>query len=121
MKSFWTNPTMFWGAGTLLLRTSRSGTDALLHALLQEMQTAVRGVNGSIPLAPSTMADLCRRAMARTCFTLVLLSVAGLMALLLGIVGIYSVEATKSVETFFAKPRRPACPALLRDRRHFWF
>jgi len=37
------------------------------------------------------MGDLYRRSMARTSFTLVLLSVAGLMALLLGIVGIYGV------------------------------
>jgi ABC-type antimicrobial peptide transport system permease subunit len=58
------------------------------------MQTAVRSVNGSIPLAvPNTMGDLYRRSMARTSFTLALLSVAGLMALLLGIVGIYSVTA----------------------------
>jgi predicted permease len=90
MKSFWTNPTIFWGIGTLLMRTPRAGTEALL----QEMQSAVRGVDSSIPLAtPSTMGDLYRSSMARTSFTLVLLSIAGLMALLLGIVGIYSVIA----------------------------
>jgi putative ABC transport system permease protein len=90
MKSFWTNPTMVWGIGTLMLRTARAGTEALV----QDMQSAVRGVNGTIPLAmPSTMGDLYRRSMARTSFTLVLLSVAGLMAMLLGIVGIYSVIA----------------------------
>ena len=90
MKSFWNNPTMFWGIGTLLVRTPRAGNESLV----QEMQTAVRSVNAGIPLAtPSTMGDLYRRSMSRTSFTLVLLSVAGLMAVLLGIVGIYSVIA----------------------------
>jgi predicted permease len=90
MKSFWTNPTLFWGIGTLALRTPRAGSEAVF----QEMQTAVRSVNAGIPLAtPSTMGDLYRRSMARTSFTLVLLSIAGLMSLLLGIVGIYSVIA----------------------------
>jgi len=47
-----------------------------------------------MPLAdPKTVGELYTKSMARTSFTLVLLSVAGGMALLLGIVGIYGVIA----------------------------
>lgn len=90
VKSFWNNPTMFWGIGALVVRTSRAGTEALV----EDMQGAVRSVNSGIPLAtPATLGELYRRSMARTSFTLVLLSVSGFMALLLGIVGIYGVIA----------------------------
>jgi len=90
MKSFWNNPTLFWGIGSLIVRTPRAGTEALV----QEMQRAVRGVDSRIPLSsPSTVGDLYRRSMERTSFTLLLLSVAGLMALLLGIVGLYGTIA----------------------------
>jgi len=47
-----------------------------------------------VPLAnPTTVGELYTKSMARTSFTLVLLCVAGAMALLLGIVGIYGVIA----------------------------
>jgi len=49
-------------------------------------------VNPNLPIADvRTMGDIYRQSMARTSFTLVLLLLAGLMALLLGIVGIYAV------------------------------
>jgi ABC-type antimicrobial peptide transport system permease subunit len=49
-------------------------------------------VDGDLPLAgTTTVSELYRKSMARTSFTLVILCVAGAMALLLGIVGIYGV------------------------------
>ena len=90
MKNFWSNPTLFWGIGTLVVRTPRAGTEVFM----EEMQRAVRGVNSSIPLAaPSTLDDLYRRSLSQTSLALVLLCVAGSMALLIGVVGIYGVIA----------------------------
>jgi len=52
----------------------------------------VWSINGDLPLAePVTVEELYTKSMARTSFTLVMLCVAGSMALLLGIVGIYGV------------------------------
>jgi ABC-type antimicrobial peptide transport system permease subunit len=49
-------------------------------------------VNANLPVfAVSTMEDLYDRSLASTSFTLVMLGIAGTMALLLGIVGIYGV------------------------------
>jgi hypothetical protein len=73
-----------------VLRTPRAGS----AALLVEMQKAVWSVNPDLPLADAkTLNDLARQSMARTSFTLVILCVAGSMALLLGMVGIYGVIA----------------------------
>ena len=72
------------------IRTPRAGS----QAFLKEVQEQVWSVDPNLPLAePATMADLYTKSMARTSFTLVLLSIAGAMALLLGIVGIYGVIA----------------------------
>jgi ABC-type antimicrobial peptide transport system permease subunit len=58
------------------------------------MQKAVWSVNPDLPLADAkTLNDLARKSMARTSLTLVILCVAGSMALLLGMVGIYGVIA----------------------------
>jgi ABC-type antimicrobial peptide transport system permease subunit len=58
------------------------------------MQQAVWSVNGDLPLASvGTMQQLYRQSMARTSFTLVMLAIAGSMALGLGILGIYGVIA----------------------------
>ena len=54
----------------------------------------VWSVNANLPLASvHTMDYFYRRSMARTSFTLIMLGVAGGMALLLGVVGIYGVIA----------------------------
>jgi ABC-type antimicrobial peptide transport system permease subunit len=56
------------------------------------MQQAVWGVNGSLPLASvGTLQQLYTQSMARTSFTLVMLAIAGTMALALGVIGIYGV------------------------------
>jgi ABC-type antimicrobial peptide transport system permease subunit len=61
---------------------------------MKEVQEQVWSINSGVPLAdPQTVGELFTKSMARTSFTLVLLSVAGGMALLLGIVGIYGVIA----------------------------
>ncbi len=73
---------------TFAVRSSRAGSQAFFH----EIQQAVWQVNANNPLAdPRTMDEMYRKSMARTSFTLVLLSAAGAMALLLGIIGIYGV------------------------------
>jgi predicted permease len=70
------------------MRTQRAGTQAFIN----EMQRAVWSVNANLPVADiSTMQDLYSDSMARTSFTLVMLAIAGSMALALGILGIYGV------------------------------
>src|SRR5690606_27402135 len=60
----------------------------------QEGQQAVWAVNPNLPVArPATLADLYDRSMAQTSFALIVLGVAGGVALLLGLVGIYGVIA----------------------------
>jgi len=100
-------PMVFWGAMLLVpylptrtVDVSRSVTfavhsdDAGTQGFLNEVQQAVWSVNANLPVAsPRTMADIADASMARTSFTLVMLAIAGAMALLLGIVGIYGVIA----------------------------
>ncbi len=73
---------------SVAIRSNRAGSTSLLHAV----QQAVWSVNPSLPLAEvQTMEELYRKSMARTSFTLLMLAIAGGMALLLGVVGIYGV------------------------------
>jgi len=75
-------------AATFVIHSSRAGSEGFLS----EMQQAVWSVNSSLPLASvETMQDLYGRSLARTSFTLVMLAIAGSMALALGIIGIYGV------------------------------
>jgi ABC-type antimicrobial peptide transport system permease subunit len=54
----------------------------------------VWSVNAALAVAnPETMRETLDRSMARTSFTLVMLAIAGAMALLLGLIGIYGVIA----------------------------
>jgi predicted permease len=71
-----------------IVRSPRAGS----AAFMSEVQQAVWSIDGDLPLANThTVIELYRKSMARTSFTLVILCVAGGMALLLGIVGIYGV------------------------------
>jgi predicted permease len=71
-----------------MIRSDRAGTENLLN----QVQQAVWGVNGNLPVAsPGTMQEIYGQSMARTSFTLVMLGIAGSMALLLGVIGIYGV------------------------------
>lgn len=77
-----------WRNVYFVMRSSRAGTPALLH----EIEQAVWSVNANLPLADmSTMEEISSESMARTSFTLVMLAIAGSMALALGIIGIYGV------------------------------
>jgi ABC-type antimicrobial peptide transport system permease subunit len=73
---------------TIAIRSARAGSDAFM----KEVQQAVWSLDPELPLSSvRTLGYLYRKSMARTSFTLVMLGVAGGMALLLGIVGIYGV------------------------------
>ena len=86
--------TVYFRAGgrgvTFAIRSERAGTEAFLR----EVAAAIHAVNPSLPLAKvRTLNDVYRRSMARTSFALVLLGIAGAMALALAIVGVYGVLA----------------------------
>ena len=59
---------------------------------LTELRQAVWSVNANLPVASMrTMQDIYSQSLARTSFTLVMLGIAGTLALALGFVGIYGV------------------------------
>jgi len=84
---------MFWGddvrvtrGGVFLVRTGRAGTEAFLG----EARNAIWSVRPNMPVfLVSTLGDVYRESLSRTTFTLTMLAIAGTMALLLGVVGIY--------------------------------
>ena len=79
-----------WGSVDFVMRSNAAGTESLLKQIRQ----AVWAVNDSLAVAaPLTMQEIYNQSMARTSFTLVMLAIAGAMALLLGLVGIYGVIA----------------------------
>jgi predicted permease len=70
------------------IRSPRAGSEAFLR----EVREAVWSVNPNLPLSRvHTLEYYHSLSMARTSFTLIMLAVAGGMALLLGVVGIYGV------------------------------
>ena len=73
-----------------IIRTPRAGSEAFL----KDAREAVWSVDANLPLAEMhTLEYFYSRSLARTSFTLIMLGVAGSMALLLGVVGIYGVIA----------------------------
>jgi predicted permease len=71
-----------------VIRTPLAGSQAFMN----EVRHVVRFDDASLPLAdPNTIGYYYSRSMARASFTLVMLAIAGIMALLLGVVGIYGV------------------------------
>jgi predicted permease len=75
---------------TFVVRSPLAGTEAFVG----QLRRALWSVDPNLPLANVyTMNHLYRRSMARTSFTLVMLGIAGTMALLLGAVGLYGVMA----------------------------
>jgi predicted lysophospholipase L1 biosynthesis ABC-type transport system permease subunit len=75
---------------TYTVRSPRAGSEGLMN----EIRQAVWSVNSNVPLAEvHTLDYYYTRSMARTSFTLVMLALAGGMALILGIAGIYGVIA----------------------------
>jgi predicted permease len=75
---------------TVAVRTERAGTESLLA----QVREAVWSINPNLPLSQvRTLDDVYDRSMARTSFTLIMLAIAGAMALLLGVSGLYGVIA----------------------------
>jgi putative ABC transport system permease protein len=73
---------------TFVIRSERAGT----RGFLDEVRQAVWSVNSNLPLADvRTMQTVYDKSLARTSFTLVMLGIAGAMAMALGIIGIYGV------------------------------
>jgi predicted permease len=70
------------------VRSERVGS----QGLLREIEEAVQSVHANLALAQvRTLGDVYDQSMARTSFTLVMLTIAGMMALLLGVFGLYGV------------------------------
>jgi predicted permease len=75
---------------TFVIRTDRAKSTTLV----KEVQQAVWSVSASLPVANfRPMTDIMSASMAQTSFALVMLGMAGGVALLLGVVGIYGVIA----------------------------
>jgi predicted permease len=88
IEHFWRDRIRVPRSVTFVIRSSRTGTESFLN----EVREAVWSVNASVPLAQvRTLGDVYERSLARTSFTLVMLAIASIMALVLGLVGIYGV------------------------------
>ena len=88
MQQFWGNDTFAERGVVYAVRSSRAGT----QSLVEQARQAVWSINPELPLARvQTLEQIYRGSMARSAFTLVMLAIAGGMALLLGLVGIYGV------------------------------
>jgi predicted permease len=71
-----------------IVRSKRAGS----QSLLADVRKAVWSMNPNLPLANvRTLQEIFDKSLARTSFTLVMLAIAGAMALLIGLVGIYGV------------------------------
>ena len=88
MDNFWGNEKFIQRGSVYAIRTDRAGSESLLKQIRQVVWSVVPDV----PIVKvQTMEEVFRGSMARGSFTLVMLGIAGGMALLLGIVGIYGV------------------------------
>jgi predicted permease len=82
------NPPFVLRGASYLVRSERTGAEGFVR----ELEQAVWAVNPDLPLARvRTLQEIYDRSLARTSFTLVMLAIAGGMALLLGLAGIYGV------------------------------
>ena len=90
LDNFSGNKTFVWRSLSYVIRSPRTGS----KGFLDEINRAVWSVNSNLPVANvHTLQDIYDKSLARTSFTLVMLAIAGAMALLLGMVGIYGVIA----------------------------
>ena len=116
MKDFFAaapdNPLRAERGVSFVIRSSRAGSTAFVS----ELGEAIWSINPNLPLASvRTLQEIYDRSLARTSFTLVMLAIAGAMALLLGVAGIYGVICTRSRSA----PARSASglPSARRPRR----
>jgi predicted permease len=90
MKHFFDQSPMLHRDLAFAIRSPRVGS----ASFAKELRQAVWSVDPNLPLADiRTLQHFYEKSMARTSFTLVMLGVAGAMALMLGIVGLYGVIA----------------------------
>jgi predicted permease len=90
LQEFMTGPATVPRSVAFVIRSSRTNTESFIR----EIRQAVSAVNADVPLAQvRPLRQVYEQSMARTSLTLVMLGIAGAMALLLGIVGIYGVLA----------------------------
>lgn len=88
MSNFWGDRIQVTRGVVFAVRSTRAGS----QDFLQQARQAIWSINHDLPIARErTMLQVYRESLARSSFTLVMLAVAGGMALLLGIVGIYGV------------------------------
>jgi predicted permease len=88
MDNFEDNKTFVQRSVAFMIRSSRTGSSGFV----KDVSQAVWAVNPNLPLSNvRTLEEVYKKSMARTSFALVMLAIAGGMALLLGVVGIYGV------------------------------
>jgi predicted permease len=88
MDNFAGDQTFVWRNPSYIVRSPRTGS----RGFMDEINKAVWSVNPNLPVASvHTLQEIYNKSLARTSFTLVMLAIAGAMALLLGVVGIYGV------------------------------
>jgi predicted permease len=88
MNDFENSPVAVRRTVSYMVRSQRAGS----QSLLADVQQAVWSLNARLPLANvRTLQEIYDKSLARTSFTLVMLAIAGAMALLIGVVGIYGV------------------------------
>jgi putative ABC transport system permease protein len=87
-KNLYGDPVTVQRRAVFAIRSARAGSESFL----KEIREAIWSVNANLPLTGvRTLEEVYRGSMARSSFTLVMLAIAGSMALLLGVVGIYGV------------------------------
>lgn len=90
VKDLWDSEIRVRRFPAFVIRSPRANSQAFVH----EVQQAIWSVNPSLTISRvKTMREFEQSSLARTSFTLVMLGIAGAMALLLGIIGIYGVIA----------------------------
>ena len=90
MDNFELEPVLVTRSAVFVIRTDRAGTQSFIDAAKQAIWS--QDPNAPVFLV-RTLGEVYDQSMARTSFTLVLLGIAGAMALLLGVIGIYGVIA----------------------------